>query len=301
MNKKSKRLLLAFIVSIGIFLAGTVGLFVYKGSQASSEIRDKDYMREGPSTGIPMVFYGREDSKELTEQTDFPNQKPSAFPPRIDTVWHLADGRSIILSGIGRVAIHEYLPDFAYLDSMDRIYDNRFEAALAYERHVASHYGERFKRDSSGLYVRLRNGKWKKLYPDESLDETGHTFEYYFPTFGYYSIRTQWGEGNGYKLINEHTGEVTRIIGRPYFSPDGAYVLAVSSDLEAGYSANGFQLLENKHGHLRLLLSQEYENRGIVRAQWKDDSTAVLLWEMPWYANDVERKRFYGLLRVHEK
>ncbi len=301
MIKDSKRFLPVFIMLIGIWLAVTVGWFVYNGEQASSEILDNDRTTEEAKSDLPMISHGREESKELMEQRDSSDRASSAFPPVIDTVWLLADGYKVVLVRTDSVGMDEYLPEKAYLDSIDRLYDNRFEAALAYERHVSSHYGERFKRDSSGLYVRLRDGKWKKLLPDESLDETGHTFEYYFPKFGYYSIRTQWGEGNGYKLINEHTGEVTRIIGRPYFSPDGRYVVAVSSDLEAGYSANGFQLLENKHGHLRLLLSQEYENRGVVRAQWKDDSTAVLLWEMPWYANDVERKRFYGLLRINKK
>lgn len=135
------------------------------------------------------------------------------------------------------------------------------------------------KRDPSGLYLKLSDGSWKLMtdnYEEAYSKYRKHTLEYFFKDFGFYSVEVGYYEGGVYNLINYFTGKETKLVGRPYFSQNGKYILSVNSDLEAGYNPNGFELYENNKGTLELLGKYEPREWGPVSVKWIDDNTAIM-------------------------
>jgi len=197
-------------------------------------------------------------------------------PATLDTTLNFSFRTQLSLKHSDSVFINEYFLDNETLDSITKTFDNRYLEALAIEKHLLKTNSEFFKRDSKGLYVKLKNGDWKLLTLDQMSDEADNTFEHFFKEFGYYSIRVQWGEGNGYKLVNYVDGTVTPIFGRPYFSPNGLYIISVNFDIEAGYSENGFQLFRIKNGQLQHLGDFKPTSWGPISAKWLDNNMLIL-------------------------
>jgi hypothetical protein len=197
-------------------------------------------------------------------------------PVTLDTILNFSLNTQVVLKHSDSVYINEYFLDNKVLDSLSRQFDNRHLEALAIEAYLLKTNSEWAKRDSKGLHVKLKNGAWKLLPLDEMADEADNTFEYFFKEFGYYSIRVQWGEGNGYKLVNYTDGTITNISGRPYFSPDGRYIITVNFDIEAGYSENGFQLFRISNKGLQLLGAYHPDTWGPVSVKWLDNSNLIL-------------------------
>jgi len=197
-------------------------------------------------------------------------------PATLDTILNFSFKTQVVLKHSDSVSINEYFLDNKILDSLSSQFDNRHLEALAIEAYLLKTNSEWAKRDSKGLYIKLKNGAWKLLPLDEMLDEADNTFEYFFKELGYYSIRVQWGEGNGYKLVNYTDGAITHISGRPYFSPDGRYVITVNFDIGAGYSENGFQLFKVTKKGLQLLGAYNPDTWGAVSVKWLDNSRLIL-------------------------
>ena len=77
-------------------------------------------------------------------------------------------------------------------------------------------------------------------------------------------------------MINDSSGIVTNIIGKPYFSDNGKYVLSISADIEAGYSDNGFQLFKNENGILKLIAQYDPKVWGISSINWTNDYQLIM-------------------------
>jgi hypothetical protein len=168
-----------------------------------------------------------------------------------------------------------YLPN-QLIDSLSRDYGNFYNKSLSVEKFLMKRFGSRVMRNGQDLSVKLDNDEWMLLENNSDFDESGHTFEYYFEQFGLYSIRVQWGEGNAYKLVRAKTGDITNIIGRPYFSPEGTKIMALGNDIEAGYSANGFQLLKNENGEIKEIGSFYPSDWGCKSARWLSNNELIL-------------------------
>jgi len=194
-------------------------------------------------------------------------------PSTLDTIFSLNDNIQLTIQLTDSIYIPEYFLDNKALDSISNSYDNWHLRSLAIEKYLLEENKNHTKRDTSGLFIKMKNGEWKLIPLDPMTDEVDNTFEYYFKDYGYYSIRTQWGEGNGYKLINDLTGKITNLFGRPYFSPNGKYIISVNADIEAGYSENGFQLFENNNGKLLHLGNYKPSSWGPMAAIWIDNNT----------------------------
>lgn len=141
-------------------------------------------------------------------------------------------------------------------------------------------FEEYVKRDSTGLHLKLADGTWKTIFDykesEREADYQGHIFEYFFKNVGFYTLQNNLYEGGNYSLINYTTGKETKLGGRPYFSENGKYVISVNSDLEAGYSFNGFELFENKNGELTLLGKYDPKAWGPVSVKWIDEDKLVM-------------------------
>jgi hypothetical protein len=220
-------------------------------------------------------------------------------PETLDTILNFSFRIQLTLKHTDSVFINEYFLDRKPLDSITKQFDNRHLEALAIEKYLLKTNNEFVKRDSKGLYVKLKDGIWKLLPHDEISDESDNTFEHFFKEFGYYSIRVQWGEGNGYKLVNYLDGTVTPIIGRPYFSPDGQYIISVNCDIEAGYSENGFQLFRIKNKQLQHLGEYKPDAWGPISAKWLDNNMVILKNQtVEVKNNDINYIDFYAEIKI---
>lgn len=170
-------------------------------------------------------------------------------------------------------------------NSLTKDIGNYHEKAMAIEGYQLKKFGSRVKREGNEIYLKLDNGQWFQLRTNPDFDEVAHAFEYYFEKLGFYSIRVQWGEGNGYKLVNSQTGQVTNLIGRPFFSPDGSLLVSLGNDIEAGYSINGFQMLANNSGIITELGKFTPATWGCESGKWLSNNRLILKNESIEYSN----------------
>ena len=130
-------------------------------------------------------------------------------------------------------------------DSIADNYSNWHQRARALEKYLLNIENPGIIRDKNDLIeIKLLNGETITLKPDTNSDETDFTFENYFKQLKLLLFRVQWGEGNNYAIIDFTNGRKTYIIGRPFFSPDKKFMIAINCDIEAQYSDNGFELFE---------------------------------------------------------
>lgn len=197
------------------------------------------------------------------------------------------------------IDIEEYYLPQNLIDSFFNTFGNQYEEALAIEDLKINAHPNLAYKDSTGLHLLLNNGKWKTLIPNYEIEEFDHTLEFVFSQIPYYSVRVQWDEGNGYKLIHQNTGKVYSLFGRPYPSPNKKYLATVSSDINAGFSFNGIQLFKINEDNIELIASYEPKKWGPVSLMWKNDEEIILKNEtVDWdnLANDY--LNFYSLLKI---
>lgn len=220
-------------------------------------------------------------------------------PTKLDTILHFDNSYSIMLKNTDSISISEYFLEVEVLDSLTTLHKNSHRTALEIEKYLLNINKEFAKKDSAGLHLKMTNNKWKLISLDPNTDETDNTFEHYFKDFGFYSVRTQWGEGNGYKLINDVNGETTNLFGRPYFSENGEFLISVNSDIEAGYSNNGFQLFKNINGKLKNIGSYKPNSWGPFSAKWVNNSTIILKNKTIEFKDDeMNYLSFYSQLKI---
>lgn len=196
-------------------------------------------------------------------------------PSTIDTTMALPAIR-IKLSPTEERVIEPYILPAALIDSLTKGIRNTHRHSRAIEAYQIKQLGGRVKRTDEGLSLKLNDGSWLPVNVDPRTDEADNVFEYYFEKFGFYSLRVQWGEGNGYKLVNAETGDITHLIGRPFFSPDGSKLIALGNDIEAEYSPNGFELMENVAREIKSLGRYNPKTWGCERAIWLTDNKLIL-------------------------
>jgi hypothetical protein len=205
----------------------------------------------------------------------FGQMKMWVEPSSIDTTLTFKN-KTIELSPSTSSDFDPYFLSNELIKSLTKDFGNFHQKAMAIEEYQLKKFASIVKREGNELFVKLDDGRWFQLEINSDYDETAHAFEYYFDKFGFYSIRVQWGEGNGYKLVNSRTGEMTNLIGRPFFSPDGTQIVALGNDIEAGYSINGFQLLTNNSGTVKALGTFSPTSWGCESGKWLSNSRLIL-------------------------
>ena len=122
-------------------------------------------------------------------------------PSSIDTTLTFKN-RTIQLSPSTSNDFDPYFLSNELINSLTKDFGNFHQKAMAIEEHQLKKFGKRVRREDNELFVKLDDGSWFQLQTNPYYDEVAHAFEYYFDKLGFYSIRVQWGEGNGYKLVN---------------------------------------------------------------------------------------------------
>ena len=164
--------------------------------------------------------------------------------------------------------------DQAKRDSIADKYSNWHQRARALEKYLLNKENPGITRDKDDLVeIKLLNGQTIKLTPDSNNDESDFTFENHFKQQKLLLFRVQWGEGNNYAIIDFTNGKKTYLIGRPFFSPDKKYMIAINCDIEAQYSSNGFELFEFANRELKKIWRYDPTIWGPVDLKWIDNST----------------------------
>jgi hypothetical protein len=197
-------------------------------------------------------------------------------PGRLDTTLTFSERLAIKLSSHPAFDMEDYVLPIRIEDSLTASLEYAPQKALAIETYQISKIPDLVKRKNDLLSVKLKNSHWLTLQDDDEEPGQWYSFEYYFGELGFYSIRVMYAEGYGFLLVNANTGEITNLIGRPYFSADGTRLIAVGNDIEANNSVNGFQLLQNDKGALTTLGSYDPAVWGCKSALWLNNETLVL-------------------------
>lgn len=203
----------------------------------------------------------------------------------IDTVYKSTLGYQLRISPTDSIFIQDYDIPSKTLDSLIKLgKHNRHLESFQIEKYQISKYSNRIRIDSSDRFVKLIDNEWLKVNRQMDGEIEFPTFERYYPTNGYYSFRVQMFEGNAYRLINEKSGKQFFIRGRPFWSLNNKYMIAVVSDIDAGYSPNGLSLYKNENNELQEVAWISPIDWGPKSAKWVSNDEILL--KCDYYEND---------------
>lgn len=128
------------------------------------------------------------------------------------------------------------------------------------------------KRNNECLELTIGGNQVKKMC--DTPDEFGryYTFRGYFPGVGYWLTHNLY-EGSRDYLVDERDGQEFQIFGEPIFSPSGNKFLSVSSDIEAQYNPNGFQIWEKRETGYHKTLEISQSEFGILDPVWENEDS----------------------------
>ncbi len=155
-------------------------------------------------------------------------------------------------------------------------YSNWHQRARALEKYMLAIENPGVKRNAdSTLTINLLNNQELVLNPDVVNDQVDFTFEHHFKELELLLFRVQWGEGNDYLLVDRQNGKKTNIIGRPYFSPNRRFMIAINCDIEAQYSGNGFELYTINGRDMKSIWRYDPITWGPMLIAWINNSTLI--------------------------
>lgn len=217
-----------------------------------------------------------ENEEEDLFYLDFREQEsliPALFS---DSLVTFESGVQIRLEAVEPIGGFQAILPRVILDSIGLDHKNMHFNALDIESYQLSQNQDHVRKRNDTLDILLPDGTWASFPPDLMMEEADMNLERYEEQWGFYIIRIQWYEGNGYAVVNRQTGAITRMNGRPFFSPDGKHILSVMEDVEATYSTNGLEMYEVVDGAVTQTGYLYPETWGPNFAKWTSDSTVVL-------------------------
>jgi hypothetical protein len=134
-------------------------------------------------------------------------------------------------------------------------------------------FGRLASRKGDLLTLRLENGG-SKAYRDDAkacdADDaqkcTYYRLAAYHPKAQVYSIWIQYYEGSGFELLSARTGNVLRLSGTPFFSPDGARFVVIDNDYAYG---GPYDLAVGSNASGSLSLDWEQVSTGGGPLEWR--------------------------------
>ncbi len=142
------------------------------------------------------------------------------------------------------------------MDSIFDYFDNSYKKEQKIEKYQLKKYAHKVQRKDSLLILKLENNK-EIILKDTVIEDfvIQYSFRDYYDSIKVFVIEIQHYEGCSHLLVNGINGEKQYIFGKTKLSPDKSRIVSFNVDLIAGYSMNGFQIIEVKNNHFRI----EYE------------------------------------------
>ena len=166
---------------------------------------------------------------------------------------------------------------------------------------LANRFQEYFYLTDSTLVLKLANGNTMSFDRDiEDWNNDGlseYIFAHYFDKIDYYLLIIQYYEGSSWMLVNRKNGFKKDILGLPYISEDNKKIIAINSDLVAGYNFNGIALYTILTDSLRMEFRKETE-WGPLDVKWINENEFLLKREhFPEGEGNIDFKR----VRIEKK
>lgn len=162
---------------------------------------------------------------------------------------------------------------------------NSFECARAIEERQLSRAADVARRGDT-LRLVLAGGDTARLVDEgEQADVRRYSYQDRWTDPGYFLLQLQFYEGSAYLLIDDSTGERTRLPDWPLRSPDGRRFAVLSLDLEAGYVPNTLQVWAFEDGRPELEWETEPDAWGPAEGEWVDVTT--LRFTQRGYCNEL--------------
>lgn len=124
------------------------------------------------------------------------------------------------------------------------------------EEYQIQKYAHKIQRKNSLLVLKLENNK-EYILKDSVKDDFAllYSFREYYDSLNVFVIELQYYEGGAYLLVNGMNGETQYVFGKTKLSPDMKKLVSYNADIVAGYSKNGFQIIDLKNFYFTI----EYE------------------------------------------
>ena len=123
--------------------------------------------------------------------------------------------------------------------------DNSHIKSRLREKLFIERYDSLIKKDSTKLFLKIDKGeKWKLIELSTIKDEYENTLFDFYENENLYLVRTQWGEGNNYKIVNKTNGIIIETFGEPVFAKSENFIMSLNVDLVAEYTENGFEFFK---------------------------------------------------------
>lgn len=133
-------------------------------------------------------------------------------------------------------------------------------------------------KQSNKLTLPLDNGNSKVLHDKKStneIDDASYSFIGNIESLNQYVVNVSYYETSECLLIDQKTGDETKVWGEPIISPDLKHLFSYSDALGYDVMPNGIQMWKYEGGKLKLdweLKSEEWKPQSI---EWLDNSTLI--------------------------
>ena len=124
--------------------------------------------------------------------------------------------------------------------------------------------------------VQLTSGEWFTIDTNPALPISTYHFERHLTSIGYYVIKVEELNATTYLLINEQTGQNFPLIGQPYVSPGGQWIIALDNTKRSNIENNGLQLIAHHDGQLKEVARYDPVDWSFVNASWKNRKEVLL-------------------------
>ncbi|WP_321279996.1 hypothetical protein [Marinifilum fragile] len=195
----------------------------------------------------------------------------------------------LLISLTDKVDFKTSYDDQKVRDSLKIYHNNHHQAAIAFENYKLKFDSNFVSRRNDSLFVKLENKRWHSVHVNsgDGYEEVRYNYENYFYRQGFYFIRIQYPEGNGYKLIDNKSGESTYLFGDIYFNNEASLAVSINCDIETGCSHNGIQLFDFSNIKPDLILKYSPEWWGPTKVNWLSDDELIVEIEAMTYENKM--------------
>lgn len=201
------------------------------------------------------------------------NENAHSSAPNPDTL--IADNYILTFNHSDSFALTDNYGDLNIRKEMTDSIGNWHDRAEKIQDYLKEKFGNYFFTTDSSLVLKLVDGKTASFPLWDEKNDEGFNFEHYFKEIDYYLLRVQWGEGNCWMLVNRQNGYRRYISGEPYISIDKRKILAINTDLYAGYSFNGIELYTISGDTLKMEFEKETD-WGPSDIKWINDNQFLL-------------------------
>lgn len=149
---------------------------------------------------------------------------------------------------------------------------NQFECSTRVETELLRR-GAPASRTGDTLVISLANGA-SRTFVDHGTeaDAVRYTYDGRLAGIGYHAVQVHYYEGGAHLLIDDATGEVTRVPGPPVVSPDGDRIAIASYGGVAGYAPDLLQVRRVAPG-LPVEWELHPDDWGAEAPRWVDSAT----------------------------